>query len=56
MTKLALLSIALATVVLPLMAARDAHPWRGLKKALVWVVVFNIFFLFFLRFVVPRLG
>ena len=56
MTKLALLSIALALVILPLVAARDPHPWRGMKKALVWVVAFNAFFVFFLRFVVPRLG
>ncbi len=56
MSKLALLSIALATVVLPLVAARDPNPRRALKKALVWVLSFNLFFVFFLRVVVPRLG
>lgn len=56
MTKLALLSIALATVILPLVAATDPNPWRGVKKALVWVLAFNLFFVFFLRVVVPRLG
>lgn len=56
MSKLALLSVALALVILPLLAARDPNPWRGMKKALVWVLAFNLFFVFFLRVVVPRLG
>lgn len=56
MTKLVLLSVALGLVVFPLLAARDPHPWRGLKKALAWVVAFNLFFVFMLRVVVPRLG
>lgn len=56
MSKLALLLIALALVVIPLIAARDPHPWRGLKRALIWVGGFNLFFVFFLRFIVPRLG
>jgi hypothetical protein len=56
MNKLLLLSVALMLVVLPLVAARDPHPLRGLKKSLVWVIGFNAFFLFILRVVYPRLG
>ena len=56
MLKLLLLSVCLALVGIPLWAARDAHPGRGLKRALVGVVMFNLLYVFLLRVVVPRLG
>jgi hypothetical protein len=56
MNKLLLLSLPLGLVVFPLLAARDPHPLRGFKKALVWVLTFNLFFVFLLRVVIPRLG
>ena len=56
MSKLVLMSVVLALVALPILAARDPLPQRGLKRALVSVVAFNIFFVFLVRFVVPRLG
>lgn len=56
MIKLVLLSVVLAQVALPLLAARDASPRRGLKRALLSVVLFNAFFAFCLRVVIPRLG
>jgi formate-dependent nitrite reductase membrane component NrfD len=56
MTMLSLLTLAMMLVVLPLLAARDAQPMRGLKKTVVWVAAFNLFFVFFLRVVIPRLG
>ena len=33
-------SLMLALLLIPIMAARDARPRRGLKKALVWFVGF----------------
>lgn len=56
MSKLLLLSVALVLVAFPLLAARDPHPVRGMKKALAWVISFNLFFVFLLRVVIPRLG
>lgn len=56
MAKLLILSVCLALVVIPLWAARDAHPARGLKRALLGVIAFNLFYLFLLRVVVPRVG
>lgn len=56
MAKLLLLSICLALVGAPLMAARDPYPVRGLRKALLGVMLFNLFYMFLLRVVVPRVG
>jgi hypothetical protein len=47
--KFILLSFILATVALPTVAARRREP--NLKKALWWMVCFNLFYLFCLMFV-----
>lgn len=56
MAKLILLSVCFALVSVPLMASRDAHPVRGLKRALLGVLLFNLFYVFLLRVVIPRVG
>jgi hypothetical protein len=56
MSKLILLSIALAQIAIPLWASGDRDPRRGLRRALFFVVLFNFFYAFLLRVVVPRLG
>jgi hypothetical protein len=48
-------SMMLALLVIPLAAARDPRPVRGLKKAVVWFVGFNLFYLLALRFIYPHL-
>jgi hypothetical protein len=48
-------SLMLALLVIPIAAARDRRPVRGLKKALVWFVWFNLFYLVALRFLYPHL-
>jgi hypothetical protein len=50
-----LLSMLLALLVVPFVAARDPRPLRGLKKALAWFVGFNLFYLLALRFIYSRL-
>lgn len=55
MSKLLLLSFVVALVALPILAARDPHPRRALKKTIAWTVAFNAFYLFALRFILPRL-
>lgn len=55
MRNLLLRSIMLALVVIPLVAARDPHPRRALRKALVLFLGFNLFYMLALRFLYPIL-
>jgi len=41
MAKLILMSVLILTIALPAKAARDPHPMRGWKKAVLWFVLFN---------------
>lgn len=56
MLKLILMSVALTTIILPLAAASDPNPKKGLKRAVFGFFAFNVFYIFLLRVVVPRLG
>lgn len=56
MSKLVLMSVVLALLALPILAANDPVPGRGLKRAIASVVVFNLFYMFVVRVIVPRLG
>lgn len=56
MRSMLLQSLMLAMLLIPILAARDARPRRGLKKALVWLVGFCFLYAFALRFVYPRLS
>lgn len=55
MAKLILLSALIALVALPVQAARDPHPARGMRRTLVMLVVFNFFYLFAVRVILPRI-
>jgi hypothetical protein len=55
MQKLLLVSILLANVAIPIWAARERNARRGLRKALVAMVVFDVAYLVGLLFVYPRL-
>lgn len=55
MLKAILLSLALAHVALPLWAARDPNPRRGLKRAAFLLVAYLALFGVLLKLVVPRL-
>ncbi len=41
MRKLLLYSVLVALVLIPALAARDPVPLRGLKRALIWTLVFD---------------
>lgn len=56
MAKLILMSVLFMTIVLPALAARDPHPVRGLKKAILWIVLFNAAYTYGVLVWVPRLG
>lgn len=46
MKKLLLLSVLYAILLLPLLAARDPHPMRGVKKAMLMMVLYNLWYAF----------
>jgi hypothetical protein len=53
--KLVLMSVIIASIVIPAHAARLPDPRVGLKKVVVQVAIFNLVYLFLLNFVVGRL-
>jgi formate-dependent nitrite reductase membrane component NrfD len=55
MAKLLLQSVIIMTVAIPIFAARDPNPKRGMKRAVLLVFVFNLFYLFAVRFFYPHL-
>ena len=55
MGKLFLLSIIIAPIVLPLRAARSKNARKGLRKTLIQMALFNVFYLFVLLFIYGRL-
>jgi hypothetical protein len=50
-----LFSILVATVVIPARAARDANARRGLRKAVISMLVFSFFWVLALAYEYPRL-
>ena len=53
--KLLLVSVILAIVVVPILSARDASPMRALRRTLLLIFVFNLFYLLAVRFLYPYL-
>ena len=55
MANLLLLSIVIMTIAIPVFAAGDRNAKRGLQKAILLTIVFNVFYLFAVRFIYPHL-
>ncbi|HEY0467183.1 MAG TPA: hypothetical protein VGC79_23445 [Polyangiaceae bacterium] len=55
MQKLVLMSVIIASLIIPARAARMKNPEAGLKKTLVNVAIFNLVYVFLLLYVVGRL-
>jgi uncharacterized membrane protein YwaF len=55
MAKLILLSVVIMMVAIPVVAARDKNAKRGLQKAVLFAVVFNIIYVLALRYLYPHL-
>jgi hypothetical protein len=53
--KLILLSLILVTIAVPAWASKDAQPRRGLKKALLALAVFAVFWLLLVKYLYPKL-
>ena len=55
MGKLVLVSIVIATIVLPLRAAAEPSPSRAFRKAMISMLAFNVIYFFAILYVYPRL-
>lgn len=55
MGKLILASLLLATVVLPMRAARGRAPRRGFGRLLLSLAAFNLMYLLAVLYLIPRL-
>jgi hypothetical protein len=53
--KTLLLSVVIAMVVIPIVTARAIGGRRGLQWAIILIVLFNLFYMFAIRFIYPHL-
>jgi len=53
--KFLLLSVVIAIFAIPMVAARDQRPARGLRKVVWLIVAYNLFYLFAVRYIYPHL-
>jgi hypothetical protein len=56
MAKLLLLSTVLVSIVWPILAAQDANPRRGLRRAVQGMVLYHIFYVFAVLEIYPRMS
>ena len=56
MKSLLLTSILIATIAIPLIAAQDASPKRGLRRAVLGFLAFESLYLIACLWIYPRLG
>jgi hypothetical protein len=55
MAKLVLLSIIIAMVTVPIAAGRHRNARRGISRMVVLLFLFNLVYLFLVRYIYPRL-
>lgn len=55
MSKLVLFSVIIMMFAIPIAAARAKNPRRGFSRMLVAMLLFNLFYLFAVRYIYPRL-
>lgn len=55
MHKFLLMSVLLATAIIPALASRDPGAKRGLDRTIVGMVIFNFVYLLAVVFVYPRI-
>jgi hypothetical protein len=53
---LLLVTVLLAVLMIPIGAARDPNPVRGLKRAVLLFLAFNVLYMLALRFLYSRLS
>ncbi|MBI5543380.1 MAG: hypothetical protein HY901_05795 [Deltaproteobacteria bacterium] len=55
MGKLILMSVVIASIAIPVRAARHPDPRRGLKRALVQTLLFDAVYVLAVLFIYPRI-
>jgi hypothetical protein len=55
MGKFLLISILVATFAIPMRAAADPSPARGLRRTVLWLAAFNVAYVIAIVYVLPRL-
>ena len=55
MAKLVLLSVVIGMIAVPIMMAREKNPRRGFQRLVLTIILFNLFYLFAVRFIYPRM-
>ncbi|HEY4104154.1 MAG TPA: hypothetical protein VGM44_09690 [Polyangiaceae bacterium] len=55
MSKLVLLSIVIATIAVPALAAREPSPRKGLRRVIIGMLLFEAFYVFALMFLFGRI-
>ena len=55
MAKVLLISTVIAIVAIPVMASRAKNSTRGLRWTIVGILLFNLFYLFAIRYIYPKL-
>jgi hypothetical protein len=55
MDKLIVISVIVASILIPAIGARDPSPRRGLRKTVVWMGIFILVYFLAVLFVMPRL-
>jgi len=55
MDKVVLMSVLVASVVLPMRAARDPSAIRGFRKLVLWMAAFDVLYLIGVLYIYPRL-
>ena len=54
MAKAILLSVMVATMAIPILAARDPNPKRGMRKTVTWFLAYVAFWVFACLVIYPR--
>jgi hypothetical protein len=55
MAKLLLLSCVIAIIAIPMVTARVKSPRRGLQLTVILITIFNLLYVFAIRFIYPHL-
>ena len=55
MDKVVLMSVLVASVALPMRAARDRSAIRGFRKLVLWMAAFDVLYLIGALYIYPRL-
>ena len=54
LAKLLLFSCVLMMVAIPVTCAREKDARRGFQRMVLWVILYNVFYLFAVRFIYPH--